>query len=143
MSHEKELTPVQSQDEFEITEVSTVSIAEQCHEANRTFCQQIGDMSQPSWKDAPQWQVDSAIMGVGIHINGIKAGNHVTPEQSHISWMNQKLNDGWVYGEVKDAELKTHPCITDYSNLPQKQQIKDHIFRGIVHTMYPFIGRKL
>ena len=28
-------------------------IAEACHEANRTYCQTIGDDSQPAWAAAP------------------------------------------------------------------------------------------
>ena len=31
-------------------------IAKTCHEVNKAFCESIGDASQPSWNDAPQWQ---------------------------------------------------------------------------------------
>ncbi len=39
-------------------------IAEVGHETNRAYCETIGDFSQPSWGNAPDWQKDSAIGGV-------------------------------------------------------------------------------
>src|SRR5437879_1359495 len=39
-------------------------VAKICHEANRAYCETIGDNSQPTWEKAPQWQKDSAINGV-------------------------------------------------------------------------------
>lgn len=104
-------------------------IAQICHEANRAYCETIGDDSQPSWNLAPDWQRESARMGVDLHLMG-----HFGAEASHISWMKQKTDDGWVYGEVKDPEKKTHPCIRPFSELPPEQQMKDYLFRGIVHA---------
>lgn len=31
-------------------------IARVCHEVNRAYCQALGDNSQPTWEEAPQWQ---------------------------------------------------------------------------------------
>lgn len=104
-------------------------IARMCHEVNRAYCEALGDMSQVSWDDAPEWQRESARMGVDLHLMG-----DFGPEASHISWMTQKLNDGWVYGPVKDAEKKEHPCIVPFAELPLEQQAKDFIFRAIVHV---------
>ena len=104
-------------------------IARICHEVNRAYCQALGDDSQPSWEDAPAWQRESARMGVDLHLMG-----NFGPEASHISWMNNKIADGWTYGEVKDSEAKTHPCIKQFSQLPREQQAKDYIFRAIVHA---------
>ena len=67
--------------------------------------------------------------GVLFHLE-----NEVTPEQSHVSWMREKTDNGWVYGEVKDPENKTHPCIVDYDKLPQEQRVKDHLFKAIVDS---------
>jgi len=90
----------------------------------------IGDNSQPAWQDAPQWQRDSAVLGVKMHTEKPDAG----PAASHESWMAQKLTDGWQYGPVKDAEAKTHPCIVPFDDLPREQQAKDYIFRAVVHA---------
>ena len=49
--------------------------------------------------------------------------------------MQEKINDGWVYGEVKDAEKKTHPCIVPFEELPEFQQKKDALFCAIVDSL--------
>jgi hypothetical protein len=103
-------------------------IAELCHEANRIYCRSIGDNSQVPWSEAPEWQRDSAIKGVVFdHDNP-----GTTPEMLHESWGAQKIADGWVYGPVKDAEKKTHPCLVPYDQLPPEQQAKDALFKTII-----------
>ena len=106
-------------------------IAKVAHEANRAYCQSLGDYTQPEWQDAPEWQKDSAIQGVQFHIDNPDA----LPSASHINWLKQKQKDGWVYGEVKDPEKKTHPCMVAFEALPIEQQSKDYLFRGIVHSL--------
>lgn len=64
----------------------------------------------------------------------------MAPEDQHKSWCDAKISDGWKYGDVKDAEAKTHPCLVDYSELPAEQQAKDHLFTGIVTQLIPFIN---
>lgn len=107
------------------------AIARVCHEINRAYCLALGDTSQPSWEDAPQWQKESALLGVELHLNNPDAG----PEASHESWMRQKLADGWVYGGVKDAAAKMHPCLVPFAQLPKEQQAKDFLFRAVVHAL--------
>lgn len=109
--------------------VNVEFIARQCHEANRAYCQSLGDKSQPGWKDAPEWQKESAMSGVRLHLT-----SNISPAESHYHWMKHKLADGWTYGPVKDADKKQHPCLVVYDDLPQEQRTKDYIFRAIVHT---------
>lgn len=103
-------------------------IAKVCHEVNRAYCQALGDNSQPAWEDAPQWQRDSAMLGVKLHTENHGAG----PQASHESWMAQKLSEGWEYWPTKDPETKRHPCIVPFDALPVEQQAKDFIFRAVV-----------
>ncbi len=110
-------------------------IAQVAHEVNRAYCQALGDDSQPAWEDAPQWQRDSALLGVKLHTENPDAG----PQASHESWMAQKTADGWVYGEKKDPEKKQHPCMVSFDELPPEQQAKDFIFRGVVHALAPHL----
>src|ERR1017187_4311131 len=110
-------------DEFEIARV--------CHEANRAYCQALGDDTQPTWEDAPDWQIRSALAGVTLHQDDCDAG----PQASHESWMAQKVAEGWTFGSVKDPEAKTHPCLVPFAELPVEQKAKDFIFRAIVHAM--------
>ena len=105
-------------------------IARVCHEVNRAYCQSLGDDSQPSWEDAPEWQRVSARAGVDFHLMG-----DFPPEASHISWLAVKEQEGWKYGPVKDPGKKEHPCFMPFSELPREQQAKDHIFRAVVHAL--------
>lgn len=110
-------------------------VAALCHEANRLFCNSIGDYSQKPWEDAEQWQRDSAIKGVQYRL-----ANPDAPESAqHDAWMADKLESGWVYGEVKDAEKKTHPCLVKYDALPEEQRFKDALFVKMVETFRDFI----
>jgi hypothetical protein len=104
-------------------------IAKVCHEVNRAFCKSIGDDSQPTWQEAPDWQKQSAISGVDFHMERERNAS-----DSHVNWMKEKIGDGWVYGEVKDSEKKTHPCIVPYENLPKEQQTKDYLFKAVVDS---------
>jgi hypothetical protein len=106
-------------------------IARVCHEVNRAYCHALGDMSQPTWEDAPQWQKDSAMVGVILHTEHPDAG----PENSHESWLAQKTTEGWVYGPIKDPAKKEHPCMVPFHQLPTEQQAKDYIFRAVVHAL--------
>lgn len=105
-------------------------IARVAHEVNRAYCESLGDTSQPSWEDAPEWQKASVMIGVRLHLD-----TDATPKPSHNSWLAAKERDGWVYGEVKDAEAKTHPCMVPYEELPVEQRAKDYIFRGVVKAL--------
>ena len=107
-------------------------IARVCHEVNRAYCQALGDMSQPAWEEAPQWQKDSAMLGVKLH-----SDNNVGPEASHESWMAQKVAEGWVFGPTKNPDTKTHPCMVPFHQLTVEQQAKDFIFRAVVHALRP------
>jgi len=55
-----------------------------------------------------------------------------TPEEAHDSWMKKYFEMGWVYGEVRDAEKKTHPDLVPYNELPQDEKDKDAIFLAFV-----------
>lgn len=106
-------------------------IARVAHEVNRAYCASLGDTSQPAWEEAPDWQRQSALAGVDMHL----ANPDATPEQSHESWLAQKTADGWTHGDVKDPEKKQHPCFLPYAELPAEQRAKDYLFRGVVHAL--------
>lgn len=106
------------------------AVAKICHEANRALCQALGDNSQPSWGDAPEWQKQSARNGVEFHVM-----NNAPPSASHENWLKEKAAAGWKYGPVKDPEKKEHPCFVPYDQLPAEQKYKDYLFRSIVHAL--------
>jgi hypothetical protein len=107
------------------------AIARVCHEVNRAYCQSIGDTTQVPWEEAPDWQKKSAILGVQFHLDNTDS----KPSDSHASWLAQKSMDGWVWGPVKDAEKKQHPCMTDFEKLPIEQRTKDFLFLAVVRSL--------
>lgn len=108
--------------------------AEAAHEMNRVYCMALKDYSQPTWGAAEDHQRSSAIKGV----DGVFAGN--SPKASHESWMAEKLSAGWVYGEKKDTEAKTHPCMVPYDQLSEEHKQKDFLFVSTVLAMSMALG---
>lgn len=111
-------------------------IAQVAHELNQAYCASIGDNSQPSWDQAPEWQKSSAINGVQFHLDNPEA----PPSASHESWLKQKTEEGWKYGPVKNPETKEHPCFVPYDDLPTEQKAKDFIFKQTVHSLKAYLG---
>lgn len=108
-----------------------IAIAMACHQANKVWCEINGDASQKDWHQAEEWQRESAIKGVEFRLANPDAGK----DTQHNAWMKDKVDAGWVYGEVKDAEAKTHPCIVPFEQLPEFQQKKDALFCAIVDAL--------
>ncbi|WP_331723363.1 RyR domain-containing protein [Streptomyces atratus] len=105
-------------------------IARVCHEANRAWQLVTGDPSpSPEWPDAPDWQRASAVAGVRHAQSGASA------EQLHAAWCEDKDSDGWRYGPAKDEVARTHPCLVPYSDPPDEQRRKDHLFAAIVAAL--------
>ena len=111
------------------------NVAQVAHEINRAFCASIGDNTQPDWDFAPEWQKTSAINGVKFHLDNPNA----SPSASHDSWLKQKEEEGWKYGNVKDADKKEHPCFVPYEELPTEQKSKDYLFKQVIHSLKPYI----
>ena len=110
---------------------SITEIARIAHEANRFYCESLGDFSQDHWNCCEQWQRDSSIEGV----RAIKEGHVTKPEESHVNWLRVKENEGWLYGPKKDVANKFHPCMVPFDELSKEQQMKDHLFFVIVTTL--------
>jgi hypothetical protein len=107
------------------------AIARICHEANRAYCESIGDNSQVPWEMAPLWQKRSAIDGVAF----LLAHPDASPRASHDNWMREKAQEGWTYGPVKDPMKKEHPCMVAYMDLPPEHRVKDYLFMAIVRVL--------
>ena len=114
-----------------------IDIAKVCHEANKAYCESLGDLSQKHWNDAEQWQRDSAVLGVKFRLENPEA----PPSAQHDSWLAQKNAEGWSYGPIKDPWKKEHPCMVPYDQLPTEQKVKDSLFSAVVGALKPLINR--
>lgn len=105
-------------------------IARIVHEANRAL-QHVQDdpVPSPPWDLAGEDIRASAVDGVQNALDG------ASPEESHRNWLEFKAREGWTWGQTKDFDAKTHPCMVDYEELPPEQRVKDHLFVSIVQTL--------
>ena len=43
----------------------------------------------------------------------------------HEVWAETRIQQGWKYGEQRNDELKTHPCLVPYEELPEEEKEYD------------------
>lgn len=43
----------------------------------------------------------------------------------HEVWSETRIQQGWTYGEQRNDELKTHPCLVPYEELPEEEKEYD------------------
>lgn len=111
-------------------------IASVCHEVNRAYCESMGVFTIQPWEQASPDIVKNAMQGVLFRMTNPLS----TPKDMHANWVKDKVRAGWVYGEVKDAERMTHPCIVPYDQLPQAQRTKDNLFMAVVDSTRKLMG---
>ena len=43
----------------------------------------------------------------------------------HEIWAQERMNQGWTYGEQRDDAQKHHPCLVAYEDLPEAEKVYD------------------
>ena len=43
----------------------------------------------------------------------------------HDVWAATRISQGWSYGEQRNDELKKHPCLVPYDELPEEEKEYD------------------
>jgi hypothetical protein len=46
-------------------------------------------------------------------------------ENVHDIWCAKRLADGWTLGPIRDGELKRHPLLVPYAELPESEKQYD------------------
>jgi hypothetical protein len=108
-----------------------VDIARVAHEVNRAYGLILGEENHSPWEEASEALQNSAISGVQFRLDNPDA----PASAQHDAWMEDKIKDGWVHGEEKDEDAKTHPCLVAYEELPEDQRAKDKLFVAVVNAM--------
>jgi RyR domain len=112
------------------TDSEVTRIARIAHEANRAVQAADGDdMPSLPWMWEPRSLRASTIAGVRRILAGI------TPEQNHGMWCAYKRAQGWSYGPEKDGELRLHPCLVPWEDLPARERAKARLFCAVVQAL--------
>lgn len=67
-----------------------------------------------------------------IDITNITLPNELEPlveqmsKNVHEVWAATRISQGWKYGKERNDELKTHPCLIPYEELPEEEKEFDH-----------------
>lgn len=57
-------------------------------------------------------------------------------KHAHDLWAQQRLSDGWTWGETRCDINKKHPCLVPYEELPDSEKIYDiQAAMGIIKAM--------
>lgn len=43
----------------------------------------------------------------------------------HETWAQERIYQGWRYGEIRDDKEKCHPCLVPYEDLPEEEKTFD------------------
>ncbi len=46
-------------------------------------------------------------------------------ENTHETWAQQRLAQGWSYGPQRDDRARTHPCLVPYADLSDEEKAYD------------------
>jgi RyR domain len=45
----------------------------------------------------------------------------------HDVWAHKRIKDGWRHGATRNDELRTHPCLVPYAELPEAEKEYDRV----------------
>lgn len=66
-----------------------------------------------------------------INTEGIELPKELLPlveemaKNVHEVWAQNRINDGWTYGSVRNDDKKQHPCLVPYEDLPEAEKEYD------------------
>ena len=119
--------------------VDLMAIAHVCYEANRALQIEQNRLDIPigmPWEELSIEQKESIVVGV----EKVLAGN--SPMESHHDWVAIRVQQGWVWGPIKDEAKKQHPLLVPYADLSEQDRRKDYLFCAIVHALADTIAEQ-
>lgn len=64
-------------------------------------------------------------------------------EQVHDVWSQGRIAEGWTYGEERNDQKKTHPCLVPYSELPDSEKEYDRATAFATLKLIVALGYKI
>ena len=111
--------------------ITRTDIAHVVWETHRAYQAVLGDpLPAPPWQTiGPElkYRRDMVVVMVELILNGASA------EEVHGSWCESMIAAGWRWGAEKDPDLRTHPCICGWDDLPPEAQTKVLLAFGVVN----------
>uniref|UniRef100_A0A3B5AHK0 Ryanodine receptor 3 n=1 Tax=Stegastes partitus TaxID=144197 RepID=A0A3B5AHK0_9TELE len=86
------------------------------HEGVRDLLGTTQFLSQASFIPTP---VDTSQIVLPPHLDNIR---DKLAENIHELWGMNKIELGWTYGKVRDDNKRQHPCLVDFSKLPETER---------------------
>ena len=56
---------------------------------------------------------------------GLMALAEAIAKNVHDVWAQNRMNDGWTYGPVRDDQKRQTPCLVPYEELPEEEKVYD------------------
>ena len=56
----------------------------------------------------------------------------------HETWAHKRFAEGWTYGCKRNDDLKTHPCLVPYDQLPDEE--KEYDRNTVLNTLRTIIS---
>ena len=72
-------------------------------------------MYKPNPIDTTDIQLDDDILELAEQLS----------KNTHEVWSQNRINEGWAYGETRDDAKKLHPCLIPYEELPESEKDYD------------------
>lgn len=115
-----------------VTNERAIKIARVAHMINDAYRAATGETPRGPFEQQSDDMKQGAILGVVQHLMN---EHGISPRVAHDLWMENKLKNGWRFGDVFNAETKEHNCLLPYDCLPESQRVKDHLFSAVVEAL--------
>lgn len=120
-------------------QVDAIKIARKAvHDLVRAYSIKHGSAPSPEWAGMSVETQEGTTTALLHHADMIRAGNPVSPKESHEMWPESRKKEGWIYGKVKDFEKKIHPSLIPYDELPEVERRKDDLFIACAELLVKF-----
>jgi hypothetical protein len=116
--------------------LTSYQIAEIIHSCTSRIPRTDGSLV-PVWCDLPNAHKQHAINAVEIIMNSPSR----TAEELHNLWMEPLIQDGWIRGE-HNFELKQHPSIVPFNELPESEVLKDELWYHLTECFRKYYTNK-